>query len=162
MADGDEILDYLRRTVERFGIDRHIHCSTEVISADWSGETARWTVTVERSGGDESPRRSTMTCTFLYMCTGYYDYERGHDPQFPGAESFAGTVVQPQFWPAGLDHTGKRVVVIGSGATAITVVPAMARDAAKVTMLQRTPTWITAQPRRDRFAARVRRRLPAG
>ncbi|KUL41920.1 flavin-containing monooxygenase [Streptomyces regalis] len=161
MADGDEILDYLRRTVERFGIDRHIHCSTKVISANWSGETARWTVTVERSGGEESPRRSTMTCSFLYMCTGYYDHERGHDPQFPGVESFAGTVAHPQFWPDGLDHTGKRVVVIGSGATAITVVPAMARDAAKVTMLQRTPTWISALPRRDRFAARVRRRLPA-
>jgi cation diffusion facilitator CzcD-associated flavoprotein CzcO len=162
MADGDEILDYLRRTVEEFGIDRHIHCSTKMVAADWSSEEARWTVTVERSDGADEPQRSTMTCTFLYLCTGYYDYERGHDPQFPGTESFDGTVVHPQFWPEGLDYAGKRVVVIGSGATAITVVPAMAREAAKVTMLQRTPTWISALPRKDRFAARVRRRLPAG
>ncbi|MFE8964113.1 flavin-containing monooxygenase [Streptomyces iakyrus] len=162
MADGDEILDYLRRTVERFGIDRHIHSATKVVAADWSGATARWRVTVEQRGGADGPRRSTVTCSFLYLCTGYYDYERGHEPEFPGIESFAGTVVRPQFWPEGLDHTGKRVVVIGSGATAITLVPAMARDAAEVTMLQRSPTWISALPRRDRFAARVRRLLPAG
>ncbi|MCD7442427.1 NAD(P)/FAD-dependent oxidoreductase [Streptomyces lincolnensis] len=162
MADGDEILDYLRRTVDRFGIDRRIHCSTKVVAANWSAATARWTVTAEQGGGEDGPRRSTVTCSFLYLCTGYYDYERGHDPQFPGVESFAGTVVNPQFWPDGLDHAGKRVVVIGSGATAITVVPAMARDAASMTMLQRTPTWVSALPRRDRFAARVRRRLPAG
>ena len=162
MADGDEILDYLRRTVDRFGIDRRIHCATKVVAADWSGETATWAVTVERSGGADGPRRSTVTCAFLYLCTGYYDYERGHDPRFEGIESFSGTVVHPQFWPDRLDHAGKRVVVIGSGATAITVVPAMARDAAKVTMLQRTPTWTTALPRKDRFAAGVRRRLPAG
>ncbi|MEU9342689.1 NAD(P)/FAD-dependent oxidoreductase [Streptomyces sp. NPDC048278] len=161
MADGDEILEYLRRTVERFGIDRHIRCSAKVVAADWSGETARWTVTVERSGGGRESHRSTLTCSFLYMCAGYYDYERGHEPEFPDFESFAGRVVHPQFWPEGLDHTGKRVVVIGSGATAITVVPAMARDAAKVTMLQRTPTWISVLPRRDRFAAKIRRLLPA-
>ncbi|MBE8477403.1 MULTISPECIES: flavin-containing monooxygenase [Streptomyces] len=161
MADGPEILDYLRRTVRRFGIDRHLHCNTKVVAADWSGETAHWTVTVER-GGEDGPVRSTVTCSFLYLCTGYYDYERGHEPQFPGVESFAGTVVHPQFWPDGLDHAGKNVVVIGSGATAITVVPAMARDAAKVTMLQRTPTWISVLPRRDRVAARIRRFLPAG
>jgi monooxygenase len=162
MADGDEILRYLRRTVEEFGIGRHVHCSTKVLAANWSAETACWTVTVEQGRSEDGPRQSTVTCSFLYLCTGYYDYERGHDPQFPGIESFAGTVVHPQFWPEGLDHTDKRVVVIGSGATAITVVPAMARDAAKVTMLQRTPTWVTALPRKDRFAARVRRRLPAG
>ncbi|MGW7339679.1 flavin-containing monooxygenase [Streptomyces sp. NPDC054808] len=162
MADGDEILDYLQRTVERYGIDRHLYCSTKVLAADWSPETARWTVTVEQGGSGDDARRTTVTCSFLYLCTGYYDYERGHAPQFEGVESFAGTVVHPQFWPEGLDHAGKQVVVIGSGATAITVVPAMARDAAKVTMLQRTPTWISALPRRDRFAAKVRRRLPAG
>ncbi|MFJ7012540.1 flavin-containing monooxygenase [Streptomyces albogriseolus] len=161
MADGQEILDYLRRTVQRFGIDQNLHCGTKVVAADWSGETARWTVTVERRGQD-GPRRSMVTCTFLYLCTGYYDYERGHDPQLPGVEAFAGTVAHPQFWPGGLDHTGQNVVVIGSGATAITVAPAMARDAAKVTMLQRTPTWIGARPRRDRVADRIRRFLPAG
>jgi cation diffusion facilitator CzcD-associated flavoprotein CzcO len=162
MADGHEILDYLRRTVDRFGIDRRIHCSAKVVAANWSSEQARWTVSVEWGVGADGPRRSAVTCTFLYLCTGYYDYERGHDPQFDGIESFGGTVVRPQFWPAGLGYAGKRVVVIGSGATAITVVPAMARDAAKVTMLQRTPTWISALPRKDRFAAKVRRRLPAG
>ncbi|MEU0192413.1 NAD(P)/FAD-dependent oxidoreductase [Streptomyces afghaniensis] len=84
MADGEEILDYLRRTVDRFGIDRHIHCSTKVVAANWSGETARWTVTVEQRGGEGGLRRSTVTCSFLCLCTGYYDYERGHDPQFAG------------------------------------------------------------------------------
>jgi monooxygenase len=162
MADGGEILDYLRRTVEQFGIDRHIHCGTKVVAADWGSETARWTVTIERTGGEDGPQRSTVTCSFLFTCTGYYDYERGHDPKFPGVESFTGTVVHPQFWPDELDYVGKRVVVIGSGATAITVVPAMARDAAKVTMLQRTPTWVSSLPRRDRFADKLRRRLPAG
>ncbi|MET8978104.1 NAD(P)/FAD-dependent oxidoreductase [Streptomyces sp. NPDC004539] len=157
IADGDEILAYLRRTVEEHGIDRNIHCGTKVTAADWDGERALWTLTVERTGGV----RHTMTCAFLHLCTGYYDYERGHDPEFPGVETFTGTLVHPQFWPEDLDHAGKRVVVIGSGATAITVVPAMARDAAHVTMLQRTPTWISALPRRDRFADRLRRRLPA-
>ncbi|WP_416979731.1 flavin-containing monooxygenase [Streptomyces sp. T028] len=161
IVDGGEILSYLRQTVERHGIDRHVHRGTRVVAADWCGESALWTLTVERAEGSRGTTRRTVTCSFLYLCTGYYDYERGHDPHFDGLESFTGTVVRPQFWPEGLDYAGKRVVVIGSGATAITLVPAMARDAAKVTMLQRTPTWISALPRRDRLADRLRRWLPA-
>ena len=162
MADGDAIAAYIRETAEEFGIDRHIHLATRVVSADWSGATAGWTLTLEQTGPEGSPRRRTVTCAFLYSCTGYYDYAQGHAPTFEGAESFEGTVVHPQFWPADLDYAGKRVVVIGSGATAVTLVPAMAADAAHVTMLQRSPTWISSLPSRDRLADTIRRALPAG
>ncbi|MGW5733997.1 MULTISPECIES: flavin-containing monooxygenase [Streptomyces] len=165
LADGRSILDYIKETAAEFGIDRHIRYGTKVVGADWSTATARWTVTLEHTGEDGGHTRTTLTtvtCDFLYSCAGYYDYDQGHAPEFPGAESFTGTVVHPQFWPEDLDHAGKRVVVIGSGATAVTLVPAMARTAAHVTMLQRTPTWIGSLPSRDRLADGIRAVLPAG
>ncbi len=163
IADGPTILRYIKETAAEFGIDRHIRYRTKVLSADWSTREARWTLTLERT--DEATGeavRSTVTCDFLYSCAGYYDYDKGHAPDFPGLDSFTGTVVHPQFWPEDLDYAGKRVVVIGSGATAVTLVPAMAGRAERVTMLQRTPTWISAVPGRDKIADKVRSALPAG
>ncbi len=154
IADGPSILDYIRRTAAEHGIDRHIRFGTRVVAADWSTDEQRWTLSLADGG--------TLTCGFLYACAGYYDYGRGHEPEFPGISSFAGQVAHPQFWPEDLDWTGKRVVVIGSGATAVTVVPAMAEAAAHVTMLQRSPTWISPVPGRDVLADLVRDLLPAG
>ncbi|POX40519.1 FAD-containing monooxygenase EthA [Streptomyces sp. Ru73] len=164
IADGPSILRYIKETAAEHGVEEHIHYRTKVVAADWSTEAARWTLTVERrpEGARGEPVRTTLTCDFLYSCTGYYDYERGHAPDFPGIDDYAGTVVHPQFWPEDLDYAGKRVVVIGSGATAVTLVPAMAREAAHVTMLQRTPTWISSVPGRDRIADTVRSVLPPG
>ncbi|MEY9843872.1 flavin-containing monooxygenase [Streptacidiphilus sp. MAP5-3] len=159
IADGSSILRYLQRTAAEYGIDRKIRYGTRVVAADWSSAEARWTLTVRR--GDQL---STLTCDFLYTCAGYYDYDQGHAPDFPGVESFTengGRMVHPQFWPEGLDWTGKRVVVIGSGATAVTLVPSMADRAAHVTMLQRTPSWIGAVPGRDKVADVLRSVLPA-
>jgi monooxygenase len=156
IADGPTILGYIQDTAVEFGIEKHIRYSTKVVGADWSTEDARWTLRLQTSDG---PRE--MTCGFLYSCAGYYDYDEGYSPQFPGLESFAGEVVHPQFWPQDLEYAGKRVVIIGSGATAVTLVPALAPDAAHVTMLQRSPTWISSVPQRDRLADRVRELLPA-
>ncbi|MEU6658773.1 NAD(P)/FAD-dependent oxidoreductase [Streptomyces sp. NPDC046821] len=160
LADGGSILSYIKETAAEFGIDRHIRYGTKVVGADWSTETARWTVMLEHTDETGHRTRSTVTCDFLYSCAGYYNYDKGHTPDFEGADSFAGTIVHPQFWPEDLDYAGKRVVVIGSGATAVTLVPAMARTAAHVTMLQRTPTWISSLPSRDKLADRVRAVLP--
>jgi cation diffusion facilitator CzcD-associated flavoprotein CzcO len=161
LADGASILGYIKETAAEFGIDRHIHYGTRVSAADWSSVTARWTLTLERTDAHGAVTRQTLTCDFLYTCAGYYNYERGHSPEFPGIGSYEGEVVHPQFWPEDLDHTGKRVVVIGSGATAVTLVPAMAGRAAHVTMLQRSPTWISSLPSRDVVADAVRAVLPA-
>ncbi|QDH11206.1 NAD(P)/FAD-dependent oxidoreductase [Nocardioides dongxiaopingii] len=152
LADGALILDYLRTVAQERGVDKLIRYRYRVTSAAWSSETARWTVGIEHDGAE-----LTMTCDFLWGCTGYYDYEEGHRPAFPGEESFTGQVVHPQFWPEDLDHAGKDVVVIGSGATAVTLVPSMAETAAHVTMLQRTPTYILPQPDRDPLAVALRR-----
>jgi cation diffusion facilitator CzcD-associated flavoprotein CzcO len=157
IADGPSVLRYIRATAAKHGIDRHIRFETRVVAADWSTDEARWRLTLEHGDGS----RSEMTCAFLYTCTGYYDYAAGHDPAFAGVESFRGRVVHPQFWPEELDHRRKRVVVVGSGATAVTLVPSLAQEAAHVTMLQRTPTWISPVPGRDRIADRVRSALPA-
>ncbi|HVK21525.1 MAG TPA: NAD(P)/FAD-dependent oxidoreductase [Actinokineospora sp.] len=148
------ILSYLRETAAEFGIDKNIRYNTKVVGADWSTEDSRWTLTLADGG--------QVTCGFLYSCSGYYDYGQGHDPGFTGVDDFAGQVVHPQFWPEDLDYSGKRVVVIGSGATAVTLVPSMAREAAHVTMLQRSPTWISPVPSSDKIADLVRRVLPAG
>ena len=156
IADGAKILRYLRETAAEHGIEDRIRYGHRVVAASWSTPDVRWTVTVERSGGV----RETMTCGFLYLCCGYYDYDRGHDPEIPGRDDFVGRLVHPQFWPDDLDVTGRRVVVIGSGATAVTLVPALADRGADVTMLQRTPTWVTALPRRDRVRDVVRRVVP--
>jgi cation diffusion facilitator CzcD-associated flavoprotein CzcO len=160
LADGASILDYIRETAAENGIDRRIEYSSKVVGADFDTATARWTLTVEdpRSG-----RTRTTTCSFLYSCAGYYDYDSPHAPVFPGSEDFGGTIVHPQFWPEDLDHAGKRVVVIGSGATAVTLVPSMLEGddaAAHVTMLQRTPTWISPVPSQDKHAERIKAVLP--
>ncbi|MEV1115474.1 NAD(P)/FAD-dependent oxidoreductase [Actinosynnema sp. NPDC049800] len=161
IADGPSILRYIRATAAQFGIDRLVRYRTKVLAADFSTETARWTVTTSRRDEHGAVVDSVITCDFLYSCAGYYDYDQGHDPVFPGVESFRGDVVRPQFWPDDLDYAGKRVVVIGSGATAVTLVPAMAETAAHVTMLQRSPTWVGVVPGRDKLADKVRELLPA-
>ncbi|MHA3838195.1 flavin-containing monooxygenase [Terrabacter sp. AAH1] len=157
IADGPKILAYLESTARKHGIDRHIRFGHQVVAASWSSVEARWTVTVERAGGGSEQ----LTCRFLQLCSGYYDYERPHDPELPGIGSFAGDVVHPQFWPEGLPVAGRKVVVIGSGATAVTLVPSLADLGADVTMLQRTPTWVTALPRRDRVRDVVQKVLPS-
>ncbi|MDO7841197.1 flavin-containing monooxygenase [Sphingomonas immobilis] len=154
IADGASILDYIRETAAECGVEQAIRYRHRVRRADWSTTDARWTVEIE--GGD------TITCGFLYTCSGYYDYARGHAPTFAGAEDFGGRIVHPQFWPGDLDYAGKRVVVIGSGATAVTLVPALAKQAAHVTMLQRSPSYVVSMPGDDVWAARVRRVLPHG
>ncbi|HXU98882.1 MAG TPA: NAD(P)/FAD-dependent oxidoreductase [Caulobacteraceae bacterium] len=158
IADGPAILDYLTETARAYGIDRHIRYGRKVTAAAWSSETSRWTVEFERGAGDPPEK---VTCNFLHMCAGYYNYAQGYRPRFAGESAFAGTIVHPQFWPADLDYAGKKVVVIGSGATAVTLVPEMARDAAHVTMLQRSPTYVVSRPAEDAFANQLRARLPA-
>ena len=163
IADGPAILSYLRETAAEFGIDRQVRFRTRVLGADWSSAEARWTLDLEEHRPDGRAVRRSLTCNFLYSCAGYYDYEHPHAPVFEGVDDFDGDVVLPQFWPEGLDYAGKQVVVIGSGATAVTLVPAMVsgdRAAAHVTMLQRSPTWIAAVPGRDRHADRLRELLP--
>jgi cation diffusion facilitator CzcD-associated flavoprotein CzcO len=154
LADGPSILRYVRDTAAEAGIDRHIRFGHRVVSAAWSTPDARWTVEAVREG---EPVR--LTAKFLYVCSGYYDYDAGYAPHFPGIERFAGTVVHPQQWPKELDYDGRTVVVIGSGATAVTLVPAMAERAAHVTMLQRSPTYILSMPARDAIANGLRRVL---
>ncbi len=157
IADGPSILRYLGDTAREFGIDRHIRFSHRVRSATWSPDQSRWIVETE-VGEDKRPVR--YTCNFLYLCSGYYDYQRGHEPEFAGREEFQGQIIHPQHWPKDLDYSGKRVVVIGSGATAVTLVPAMAETAAHVTMLQRSPSYITSLPAKDWIANIIRRVLP--
>lgn len=156
IADGSAILDYLDETAREHGIDRHIRYSHRVRRADWSSETARWTVVAETDGGER-----TFTCGFLFLCTGYYDYTKAHAPDFPGAGDFAGRIVHPQFWTDDIDYSDKRVVVIGSGATAVTLVPELAKRAAHVTMLQRSPTYVVSRPSEDGMANWLRQWLPA-
>ncbi|MBV8859334.1 MAG: NAD(P)/FAD-dependent oxidoreductase [Acidobacteria bacterium] len=158
IADGPAILNYIRETAAEFGVDKAIRYHHRVTRASWSSADARWTVEAETGPGREAVR---LTCDFLYLCTGYYDYENGYTPEWPGVESFRGTLVHPQKWPEELDYAGKRVVVIGSGATAVTLVPAMAERAAHVTMLQRSPTYVVSRPAEDKIANLLRRRLPA-
>jgi monooxygenase len=157
IAGGEGILRYLRETATAYGIDRQISYHSRVVGADWSSEDARWTVTVEHP---ETAARSTRTCGFLYLCSGYYRYDQGYTPTWPGRESFTGAMVHPQHWPEDLDLTGKRVVVIGSGATAVTLVPAIAEVAARVTMLQRSPSFVLPLPTRDPIADLLRKVLP--
>lgn len=157
IADGPSILNYLDETARDHGIDRHIRRQHRVTAASWSTADARWTVSVER-GPDKEP--AEFTCNFLFMCSGYYNYAAGYLPEFAGRERFKGDIVHPQHWPENLDYAGKRVVVIGSGATAVTLVPEMAKTAAHVTMLQRSPTYIVARPSEDGIANWLRRWLP--
>ena len=157
LADGASILAYLRATAREHGVDELVRLGHRVVAARWSSERARWAVEVLRVATGETV---TVTCRFLHCATGYYRYDAGHTPDLAGVERFAGRIVHPQHWPADLDVTGRRVVVIGSGSTAITLVPALARTAGRVTMLQRSPTWVVALPSRDPFEDHVRRLLP--
>ncbi|MGC9665312.1 flavin-containing monooxygenase [Planosporangium sp. 12N6] len=154
IADGPSILRYIRDTAAEAGIDRHIRFGHRVVRAEWSSDDARWTVEAVHDG-----RPVRLTAHFLYVCSGYYRYDTGHTPDFPGIDRFGGTVVHPQHWPADLDYTGRKVVVIGSGATAVTLVPALTDRAAHVTMLQRSPTYIATLPAEDPIAMRLRRLL---
>ena len=157
IADGPSILAYLKETVAQFGIDQHIRYGQLVSKAEWSSDNATWTVT---STDKHTGASKTIECSFLFMCSGYYSYKKGHTPEFAGRERFTGTIVHPQEWPLNLDYAGKRVVVIGSGATAVTIVPSMAENAAHVTMLQRSPTYMVSRPDHDALANRMRKVLP--
>jgi cation diffusion facilitator CzcD-associated flavoprotein CzcO len=156
IAGGEAIRDYVEETARAFGIDRRIRFRHRVLAARWETAAARWAVDVETPDGS---RR--LACRFLYVCSGYYDYAGGYRPHWPGEEVFAGRIVHPQHWPDDLDYAGKRVVVIGSGATAVTLVPAMTDEAAHVTMLQRSPSYVVSLPSRDAVAHWLGRALPA-
>jgi monooxygenase len=156
IADGESILEYVRETAREAGIDRKVRFGHRAARASWSSEEARWTVTAERDDG----ATVTISCAFLMTCTGYYRYDEGYTPEFAGLEDFEGRVIHPQHWPEEPEYEGKRVVVIGSGATAVTLVPAMAEDAAHVTMLQRSPTYIVSVPGEDPIAEALRKVLP--
>ncbi len=154
IADGGSIREYIEETARENGIDKHIRYGHKVVSADWSSAEARWTLTLANGG--------RMTAAWVMMCSGYYRYDAGYTPDFPGIDKFEGTVIHPQFWPEDVDYAGKRVVVIGSGATAMTLIPAMAKTAAHVTMLQRSPTYVASVPSKDPVAGRLRKLLPKG
>ena len=157
IADGPHIRAYIHETAAENDVNRHIRFGHKVVSAAWSSADARWTVTAALADGTTTE----LTGNFLYMCSGYYNYAEGHRPAFAGDGDFAGRIVHPQFWPPDLDYAGKRVVVIGSGATAVTLVPEMAKQAAHVTMLQRSPTYVVSRPAKDAIADVLRTMLPA-
>ncbi|MEZ4452670.1 MAG: NAD(P)/FAD-dependent oxidoreductase [Nannocystaceae bacterium] len=156
IADGPSILAYLRATAEKHGVDRLIRYGHRVRQASWSSADARWTLDVLLADGTSA----RFTASFLWMCTGYYRYDHGYTPEFPGRERFRGKVIHPQLWPEDLDYSGQNVVVIGSGATAMTLVPAMAEKAGHVTMLQRSPTYVVTRPAKDSIAEKLQRHLP--
>ena len=157
IADGPSIRRYVRETAQEAGIDQHIRFGHTMTRAEWKSEDAAWQVTATRGDTGEEV---TLTCNMLLMCSGYYSYREGHRPEFPGEETFKGQRVHPQFWPEDLDYTDKKAVVIGSGATAMTLVPSMAGKAAHVTMLQRTPTYVVSRPDQDAIANGLRKILP--
>ena len=157
IADGPSILSYIQETAQAYGIDSEIRFRHRVQRAEWSSAEARWTIDAMGPSGE----MVRFKCSFLYLCSGYYDYEQGYSPAWPGIEHFKGCLVHPQQWPPELDYEGKRVIIIGSGATAVTLVPAMAKLAAHVTMLQRSPTYVVSLPSEDPIANWLRRHLPA-
>jgi monooxygenase len=161
IADGPQILNYVRETAAENGIDKKIRFNHRVKRASWSTQEARWTVEAERASSEGATEVARFTCNFLFTCSGYYKYEDGYTPEFSGRDNFAGRIVHPQKWPEDLDYAGKRVVVIGSGATAVTLVPEMARTAGHVTMLQRSPTYVVSRPAQDPLANKLRRNLPS-
>lgn len=158
LADGASIKNYVKETAEENGVDKHIRYGLAVKTADWSSTDQCWHVTAQR---EETGETETFTAGFMVGCTGYYNYDKGYKPDFPGEENFKGQVVHPQHWPENLDYTGKKVVVIGSGATAITLVPTMAEKAAHVTMLQRSPTYLMPLPSTDKVTLALQKVLPA-
>lgn len=157
IADGASILNYVRETAREYGVDAKIRFRHRVQRAEWSTAQSRWILDVERDGGE----RIQLSCGFLIGCTGYYNYEHGYLPEFEGWSDYRGAIAHPQHWPQDLDYRGKRVLVIGSGATAVTLVPSMAADAAHVTMLQRSPTYVISRPAADPLAAVLRKLLPS-
>jgi cation diffusion facilitator CzcD-associated flavoprotein CzcO len=161
IADGPRILNYVRETAAENDLEKDIRFRHRVKRAMWSTPDARWTVEAERLVGEGATEVVRLTCSFLFMCSGYYKYEAGYAPEFVGAQDFAGRIVHPQQWPEDLDYAGKRVVVVGSGATAVTLVPEMAKAASHVTMLQRSPTYVVSRPAQDPLANKLRRNLPA-
>lgn len=162
LADGASIRRYVADVAQQAGIDHHLRFGQKVVAASWSSAESRWSVrTVARTGAGGEERAETWSCVFLYSCAGYYDYEQAHAPHFEGRQDYSGRVVHPQFWPADLDYAGRRVVIIGSGATAVTLLPALAATAGHVTMLQRSATWMTSLRQTDPTADRLRGRLPA-
>jgi monooxygenase len=168
IADAPAILNYIRETAAEYDLEKEIRYGHRVTRAEWSSEDAKWTVKAETrpSGSVSEPgnghaETERLTCSFLYLCTGYYRYESGYTPDWPGFENYKGTVVHPQKWPEGLDYSDKNVLVIGSGATAVTLVPAMADKAKHVTMLQRSPTFVVTMPSEDKIANGLRKLLPA-
>ena len=161
IADGSRILNYVRETATENGIDSKIRFRHRVKRSSWSTRDARWTVEAERLTGEGATEAVTFTCNFLFSCAGYYRYEDGYTPEFKGTADFAGQIIHPQKWPDNLDYAGKRVVVIGSGATAVTLVPELAKSASHVTMLQRSPTYVVSRPAQDVLANKLRRNLPA-
>ncbi|MFY9459904.1 MAG: NAD(P)/FAD-dependent oxidoreductase [Aquabacterium commune] len=156
IADGARIRNYIQETSRENGIDSHIRYDSKVVSADWNSESAAWTLTVQKKSGETTQ----LTCNWLMMCSGYYNYEEGFTPDFPGRNDFKGQVIHPQFWPEKLDYSGKRVVVIGSGATAITLIPSMTDKAQHVTMLQRTPSYVISVPQFDPMVRLLLKFLP--
>ncbi|MEH6695423.1 MAG: NAD(P)/FAD-dependent oxidoreductase [Hyphomonas sp.] len=156
IADGPSIRKYVRQTADEYGITDQIQFDTKVVAADWSGADQSWHVTLESTSG----ATEQITCGFLFLCGGYYNYDQGYKPEFPGEASFKGQIVHPQHWPEDLDYSGKKVVIIGSGATAMTLLPAMTDKAAHVTMLQRSPTYVVSRPAVDTFANELRKFLP--
>ncbi|WP_332641736.1 flavin-containing monooxygenase [Aeromicrobium sp.] len=157
IADGDDIRTYVREAAVEYGIEEHIQFGHRVTSAAWSTDDAMWTVTSTANG-----QTVTQTASFIYLCSGYYSYDKGYTPEFPGLDSYEGQVIHPQFWPEDLDYAGKEVVVIGSGATAVTLVPSMADDVKHITMLQRSPSYVMSLPQEDKIADVMRKVLPDG
>ena len=157
IADGPSILKYVRETAQENRIKEKIQFNSKLVSANWDSGTSRWLLDVARS---YTKQHSQISCNFLYMCAGYYSYEQAHDPKFPSMDAFKGKIVHPQFWPEDLNYENKKIVVIGSGATAVTLVPSMAEKAASVTMLQRSPTYIISRPSEDWFANGMKKILP--
>ncbi len=162
ITDGPSIKSYVRETAQENGIDRHIRFNHQAHRAEWSSDEAKWTITATKSNPvDGSSETVTYTCGFLFMCSGYYSYRGGYQPDFPGQENFGGQIVHPQKWPEDLDYRDKNVVVIGSGATAVTLVPAMAEQVKHITMLQRSPSYMVSRPSIDVWARRLDRVLPS-
>jgi monooxygenase len=161
IADGPSILKYVQDTAKDNGIEPHIRFGHQVKDASWSSQDSKWTVQVERQTQGGGKELVAISCNFLFMCAGYYSYVEGFTPEFPGFKRFTGTVVHPQKWTDDVAYAGKRVVVIGSGATAVTLVPELAKHAAHVTMLQRSPTYVVARPAEDALANKLRRWLPS-
>ncbi len=157
IADGPSILNYIRATATESGIDRNIRFQHRVIATRWSSEDAAWTVEVHDAANDDT---ATIRCGFLFMCPGYYSFEHGYLPEFKGYDTFRGDIIHPQHWPEDLDYRGKRVVVIGSGATAVTLIPEMAKDTEHIVMLQRSPTYMASMPATDWIATLLQKLLP--